>query len=232
MRRYCGAALVALLALATAATGALAHGGGGTDYESDVRAVTPAGAGLDVQVLDRDDRLALRNDSGRTVVVEGYDGEPYARLRPDGTVAVNLNSPALYLNEDRFAKVDLPKRADAKAAPEWKVVDRSRRFEWHDHRIHWMGASRPPAVKDERQRTKVFDWDVPIRVGGRPGTVAGSLTWVGRPDASFPLGAALALAALTGAGIALVLVVRRRRHGRRDGDGGGSEPPAAGGEAW
>ena len=142
MRRCCGAAVLALLALATAATGALAHGGGSTDYISEVSAVRPA-AGVDVTVLDRDDRLELRNDSGRTVVVEGYDGEPYARLLPDGTVAVNLNSPAYYLNQDRFAKVDLPARADGDAPPAWKVVDRSGRFEWHDHRMHWMGAGRP-----------------------------------------------------------------------------------------
>lgn len=226
MRRCCGAALVALLALATAATGALAHGGGGTDYTSEIRAVAPAGAGLDVEVLDRDDRLALRNDSGRTVVVEGYNGEPYARLRPDGTVAVNVNSPALYLNEDRFAKVDVPRRADERAAPVWKVVDRSGRFEWHDHRIHWMGAARPPAVKDPQRRTKVFDWDVPIRVGDRAGSVTGTLTWNGRPDDGFPLVAALALAAVAGGGAALVVVVRRHR---RRGGGDGPQRPR---EAW
>ena len=209
MRRCCGAAVLALLALATAATGALAHGGGSTDYISEVSAVRPA-AGVDVTVLDRDDRLELRNDSGRTVVVEGYDGEPYARLLPDGTVAVNLNSPAYYLNQDRFAKVDLPARADGDAPPAWKVVDRSGRFEWHDHRMHWMGAGRPPAVPDPHERTKVFDWDVPLRAGGRLGAIAGTLTWVGRPDESFPVAAARALAAVVVGGVALVVVVRRR----------------------
>jgi hypothetical protein len=211
LRRIRGAAAVALLAFATAATAAHAHGGGGTDYTSEIRAVTPAGAGLTVDVIDRDDQLRLRNESGKTVVVEGYNGEPYARLRPDGTVEVNLNSPALYLNEDRFAKVDLPARADEDAAPEWKVVDRSGRFEWHDHRIHWMGAGRPDAVSDPQRRTKVFDWEVPFRVGDRPGAVTGSLTWVGRPDDSFPIAAAVALAAVVLGGLALIVIVRRRR---------------------
>ena len=229
MRRCCGAVLVALLALATAATAALAHGGGGTDYISEVRTVKPANAGLGVEVLDRDDRLVLRNDSGKTVVVEGYNGEPYARLRPDGTVEVNLNSPALYLNEDRFAKVDLPRRADERAAPEWKRVDGSGRFEWHDHRMHWMGANRPPAVKDPQRRIKVFDWDVPIRLGDRPGSVAGTLTWVGRPDDGFPVIAAIALGVLVAGGAALVVLVRRRRR-RGDDDGSGADQPSA--EAW
>ncbi len=224
MRRIRGAAKVALLAFATAATAAHAHGGGGTDYTSEIRAVTPVGAGLTLEVIDRDDQLALRNDSGKTVVVEGYNGEPYARLKPDGTVEVNLNSPALYLNEDRFANVDLPPRADEDAAPEWKVVDRSGRFDWHDHRIHWMGAGRPEAVSDPQRRTKVFDWEVPIRVGDRPGKVTGVLTWVGRPDGSFPLAAVVALAVVVLGGLALIVVVRRRRRRTRT--------PRADREAW
>jgi hypothetical protein len=211
LRRIRGAAMVALLAFAMAATGAHAHGGGGTDYTSEIRAVAPSDAGLTVDVLDRDDRLALRNDSGRTVVIEGYNGEPYVRLRPDGTVEVNRNSPALYLNEDRFAKVDLPARADEDAAPEWKVVDRSGRFEWHDHRIHWMGGRRPDAVHDPQEETKVFDWEVPIRVGERRGEVTGTLTWIGRPDESFPVAAAIVLAAVVFGGLVLIVVVRRRR---------------------
>ncbi|HEX2070796.1 MAG TPA: hypothetical protein VHF90_04000 [Thermoleophilaceae bacterium] len=227
MRRISGAAMVALLALATAATSALAHGGGGTDYISDVRSVTPANVGLTVEVLDRDDRLALRNGGDRTVVVEGYDGEPYARLRPDGTVEVNRRSPALYLNEDRFAKVDVPQRADERATPQWEVVDGSGRFEWHDHRIHWMGAGRPPAVRDPQRRTKVFDWEVPLRVGGRGGSVAGTLTWVGRPDDGVPVAALVALATVVVGGIALVVLVRRRR-----GDGDDVGQAKADGEAW
>jgi hypothetical protein len=223
LRRIRGAAAVALLAFATAATVAHAHGGGGTDYTSEIRAVVPADAGLSVAVLDRDDRLALRDDSGKTVVVvEGYDGEPYARLRPDGTVEVNLNSPALYLNEDRFAEVDLPARADGDAAPEWKVVDRSGRFEWHDHRIHWMGAGRPAAVHDPQRKAKVFDWEVPIRVGDRQGGVTGTLTWNGRPDDGFPIAAAAVLVAVVVGGLSLVVVVRRRRRGD-DGDATGAE---------
>lgn len=224
MRRICGAAALALLALATAATTALAHGGGGTDYTSEVRSIAPANAGLAVEVLDRDDRLALRNDSGRTVVVEGYNGEPYVRLKPDGAVEVNRNSPALYLNADRFGKVELPARADENAPPDWKTVDGSGRFEWHDHRIHWMGAGRPQAVSDPQRRTKVFDWRVPLRVGGERGAVAGTLTWAGRPDDGFPIAAAIALGVVAVGGLALVLAVRRRR-------GGGGEPDAAP-EAW
>jgi hypothetical protein len=226
LRRYSGAVLVALIALALAATNALAHGGGSLDYISKVRS---APDGLTVEVLDRDDRLVLRNDSGRTVIVEGYNGEPYARLDADGTVEVNLNSPAHYLNDDRFADVDLPARADEKSAPAWKRVDRSGSFEWHDHRMHWMSTGRPPVVEDPGERTKVFDWDVPVRVGGSPASVTGTLTWVGRTDDSFPVAAAVALGAVVLGGIVLVVVVRRRRRSR---GGGGEAEPKPQTEAW
>ena len=211
----------ALTALALTAPIAIAHEGN-PNYRSMVRAITPAAEGLSVDVLNFDDRLELRNDSGRTIVVVGYRDEPYARILADGTVQVNARSPATYLNDDRFADVDVPARADPAAPPEWETRDRSGRFEWHDHRAHWMGKELPPQVKDEGERTKVFDWRVPLEVGGQAGAIRGDLFWV--PDAGgegFPLAAALSLGAVGLAGGALVLFVRRRR---RAGAGGG--------EAW
>jgi hypothetical protein len=228
MRRIRGVAAGALLALAAAPPAALAHGGGGTDYSSEVRTIVPAGAGLSARVLDRDDRIELRNATGRTVVVEGYGGEPYARLSADGAVAVNTRSPALYLNEDRFADVDVPAGADEDAPPRWRTVSRSGRFEWHDHRAHWMGAERPAKVSDPERRTRVFDWQVPIRVGARDGRIAGTLDWIGRPDGGFPVAAGIALAAVVLGGLGLVLLVRRRRRGVGTPDSAG-EPTT---EAW
>lgn len=230
MRRFRGAAALTLIASAVAAPAALAHGGGSPDYISEVDSVQPADAGLTVDVLDRDDRLLLRNRGEQTVVVIGYDGEPYVRLAADGTVAVNRNSPALYLNDDRFADVDVPDNADGDAAPDWDVVNRDGQYEWHDHRIHWMSeGTLPPAVTDTGAETKVFDWTVPLRVGDREGGIDGTLTWVGRPGGGFPVAAAVALAAIVLGGLALVVFVRRRRGGDR-GDGDRAAKPA--GEAW
>jgi hypothetical protein len=205
------AAAIAVAAVWAVAPVAAAHQGN-PDFRSKVRSVTPAVDGIDVQVVNFDDSLQLRNKSGRTIVVVGYRGEPYLRIAADGTVAVNHNSPSYYLNDDRFAEgVEIPPSATPKATPDWQTVDRVGRYTWHDHRIHWMAHTVPPQVKDEGKRTKVFDWKVPLRVGRQPATIAGSLIWVGKESGGPPVGAVVALLAFALAGLALVVFVRRRR---------------------
>ena len=217
MRRRLGAAFAIAI---TAATPAYAHKGD-PNYLSTIESVTPAVAGVKVSVLDRDDRLELRNRSGRDVVVFGYGGEPYARVLADGRVQVNTRSPALYLNSDRDAKAEVPSRANAKAPPRWRTESGTGRFEWHDHRAHWMGSERPKKVTDPDRRTRVFAWKVEMAVDGRRGRIAGVLDWTPAEDGGPPAGALVALGGVVLAGGALVVVVRRRRRG-----GGGS------GEAW
>ncbi len=211
MLRHLCVAATALAALCALAPPALAHEGN-PNYRSEVRAISPSVEGLDAEVLNFDDRIELRNDSGETVVVEGYRGEPYLRFEPDGTVLVNQRSPTTYLNEDRFAQVEVPDTADPKAAPEWQTVARNGRYDWHDHRIHWMSSTPPERVRDdESARVKVFDWKLPLTAGGVAATISGSLTWVGKDGGGFPVAAAVSLLAVLLAGVALVAVVRRRR---------------------
>jgi hypothetical protein len=209
------AAAAIAVALCLAAPAASAHEGN-PNFRSTIRAIEPPARGVTAEIVNYDDSIALRNTSGRTVVVEGYEGEPYVRISPDGTVAVNHDAPTYFLNEDRFAEgVEVPKRAGADAPPDWQVVDRTGRYVWHDHRIHWMSRSTPPQVKDESERTTVLDWKVPLTVGGERTTIAGSLIWVGEPASEFPLGAAVALGVVLLGGAAFVVIVRRRRRGER-----------------
>ncbi len=212
MRRML-AALAAAAALPAAT--ALAHEGD-PDYESVVRS---APDGVRATVLNGDDRLELVNAGRRDVVVLGYEREPYARLRPGGAVEVNRLSPATYLNDDRFGKVDVPEAADPKAAPAWRRAGGAARFEFHDHRIHWMNPGVPPAVKDRDRRTKVYDWSVPLRVDGRAAEVTGTLWWKGSggDEGGISPIALGAMGALVLGSLAL-LVVRQRR--RRGGGGG------------
>jgi hypothetical protein len=210
-----GAAAATLVALCAVAPIAAAHEGN-PNYRSQVRAIAPAIEGLEAQVLNYDDRIELRNEGNETVVVEGYRGEPYLRFKPDGTVEVNRRSPASYLNQDRFAKVRVPRSADPTAPPEWEVVSQTGRYDWHDHRIHWMAATPPPRVREnEEARTKVFDWKLPVAAAGQRSVIRGSLVWLGKESGGFPLAAAASLGAAILGGAALVALVRRRRRPSR-----------------
>src|SRR3954471_22424262 len=203
------AALTALLALAIAPS-ALAHQGN-PNYRSVIDRVSPKVPGLRLQVLNLDDRLELQTTTGNTVVEKGSQGEPYARLLGDGTVEVNRNSPAFYLNNDRTSTGTVPANAKAGATPSWQVVDRAGRFQWHDHRIHWMSSIPPKQVTDKTKRTKVFDWSVPLQVGKTTGAVKGTLFWQPAAGGGAPVGAYGGLAAIALLGLGAVFAVRRRR---------------------
>lgn len=223
MLRPLRAAAVAALLFAALPSVAHAHQGD-PNFRSIAHGITPAVDGVRVEVVNYDDSLELTNRSGRTVVVEGYDGEPYARLLADGTVQVNRRSPAAFLNDERYGGTPVPASASATAAPRWETLDRTGRFAWHDHRMHWMGSGTPPAVTDEDVRTKIFDYRVPLRIDGRPAAVTGTLFWVGEPRGGMPVWAIVALLALAIGSVVLVLVVRRRRDADR--------VPGTGEEAW
>ena len=69
-------------------------------------------------------------------------------------------------------------QANSEATPKWQAVSRDGSYRWFDHRIHLMEKGTPPQVKDEGKRTKIFDWDVPMTVGGEPAKALGTLEWV------------------------------------------------------
>ena len=221
-----GVALLALLAVPTAQ----AHQGN-PNYRSVIDGLVPNTAGVKLQVLNFDDRLQLDNRSGKTITVQGYQREPYARLLADGTVEVNRNSPAYYLNNDRTSTGKVPANATPRATPDWQVVDRAGRFQWHDHRIHWMSSIPPRQVTDKTKRTKVFDWKVPVQVGTTKGSVDGTLFWAGTGGGGAPVGAYAGLAAIALLGLGAVVVVRRRR-GALDEPDESRESAHAGTEAW
>ena len=223
------ACTVAAAALFIGAPVALAHQGN-PNYRSVVGAITPAVKGVDVSVLNFDDRLLLHNTSGQDVTIFDYQNppKPYAQILADGTVQVNTNSEAYYLNEDRLGETAVPK--DLGSEPKWKRLSRSARFEWHDHRAHWMGKGDPPGLKDKDVRTKLDDWTVPLEIAGQKGTIAGTLTWVPTEKDPLPLPAIFAFAGLIVVLSLIVVVVRRRRTSGDDGGTGTPREEVA--EAW
>ncbi len=214
-KRGC-ALLVVLGALLGAAT-AGAHGPGEAEgYVSTTRGITPHLPGVTIKVIDGDEKLLLRNRTRMTLVVLGYQGEPYLRFGSDG-VYRNGNSPATYLNQDRYANVKLPKSASAKAAPKWVKVGSGNSFQWHDHRIHWMSTIPPAPIKATPDvRHHIFDWRVPFLAGGKQYAVVGSLDYE-PPDEDGGGGTSSLVWILVGVAAAAVaagavLLIRRRRH--------------------
>jgi len=237
MRSARRALLVAALALvsawALAPAQALAHGGD-PNYRSEINSVQPPlPDGVSIEVLDYDSYLQLKDLRGHEVVIYGYNGEPYARIEQDGTVQVNERSPALYLNDSRFeTDVTVPKSADPEAPPEWKTVDDSGTFIWHDHRMHWMVPGQlPPQVKDTGEKTKVFTYEIPLGVDGKETTLNGTLWWVGGTGTSKLPFVIAAIVIVLGGG-ALVLWIRRRRDGGDAGSGGDRPADEQAAEAW
>jgi hypothetical protein len=182
--------------------------------ESEVQALTPPAAGVQAEVVGGDYQLSLTNHSEKIVLVKGYDGESYLRFLPSGEVQVNQNSAAKYVNADRFGQTSIPADITPQSPVRWSRVATGGNYHWIDHRIHLTERGTPPQVKDESKRTKIFDWRVPITVGGQRSRIAGTLTWV--PESSsgsntgwlVGLGAAVLALAVLAFGLA-----RRRRRG-------------------
>jgi hypothetical protein len=191
---------------------AWAHAGN-PNFRSDIRRLTPDLSGVKVEVLNYDDRLLLTNKSNQQVLVEGYEKEPYLRFDPNGLVVVNKRSPSYYLNQDRFGKSDVPPEATKNAEPLWQTVSKSGRYEWHDHRIHWMSKQLPPQVKNKDKPAKILNWVVPMKIGHQDARLTGTLRW-DPTNSSAPTAAFVALGGIAIASVLLILASRRVRRRR------------------
>jgi len=194
----------------------------------------PAPAGLRATVLQgRLPALAVAADPGRTVVVSGAAGEPFARLSPRGA-EVNESSPTWVADRAARGLADgpdgTPLRADPAAAPRWLAVGATPTLTWLDARLRWPDQVAPVAALASDVPVVLARWQVPVTVDGRAGGLGGAVTWA--PAARLPgapapgageqsggrlggLGGSWVLAGGTAAALALAalawLVLRRRR---------------------
>jgi hypothetical protein len=130
--------------------------------------VTAAPAGLEVKVVDGDQRLWLSAPASSTVVVLDYRGAPYLRFTPSG-VAVNQNSEMYYLNQTPIAETP-PSSLTRTTPPRWQTVTSAHAYGWHDGRLHALATvARLPG------ESYVGRWTVPLVVGGRQALIAGGL---------------------------------------------------------
>jgi len=171
-RRNAGVALVLALAAAALLPGhASAHAGftapAATSFLARIGSVPP---GLDARVVDGDQRLWLRASPRLTAYVLGFEGEAYLRFSPAG-VAVNVHSPAYYLNRPRPLKP--PAGLGPGTPPLWKQVSSGHTYSWHEDRLHALAATaRAPGS------AYVGRWTVPVLVGGSITSISGTL-WHG-----------------------------------------------------
>jgi len=150
-------------------------------YRSTVTSITPVISGLTITMDKAGESITLVNNTGSVVEVPGYSGEPYLRFTSAG-VEENTNSLSAFLNGSLVIE-GLPQQMGApQKPPAWRHVADLPSFTWHDHRIHWMSQQRPPVVAaDPGHPHTVFDWTLPLTVGGAPVVVSGVLRWIGEP---------------------------------------------------
>ena len=123
---------------------------------------------------------------------------------------MNINSPSGYLNQDRYARVKVPKSASANAPTHWEKLAGGDVWAWHDHRIHYMSPIPPKPIKDApRKPHHVFNWKVPLTANGKRVFITGSLDYKPPPKKSFPAKLAIVLASLIGAGMVGLFALRR-----------------------
>ncbi len=171
---------------------------------------------MSAQIDPRGEWIEVSNSTRRTLIILGYAREPYLRVTPTG-VDANVNAPSWALNHSLFG--DLSQLGDTSLKPEWQHIQNDSTASWHDHRIHWMGVQRPPAVAaDPAVGHLLGRWTVHMTLGGTPVDLHGTLSWIALPPAAhhgdstvvgYGIGGAVAVTAISG-----VLVWRRRR-GRR-----------------
>jgi hypothetical protein len=166
VRRLLVVAGVFAAATFLSATPASAHTGAGpaaTDYRTTLGSLSPPVAGLEVRVVDAGNRLELRDDTARQVVVLGYQGEPWYRIDSSGFF-INANSPNT-------------------GPPLWKRIGGCCLARWHDHRIHAPSVLTHALAQLHPRRTDITQgWVVPMLVAGQPVQVSGTLQWVPAPN--------------------------------------------------
>ncbi|MEV0267994.1 Dyp-type peroxidase [Hamadaea sp. NPDC050747] len=195
--------VVATAGLVWPASAAEAHevaGAGATNFRTTLSALTPGVAGVSLSVVENGSRLQAVNTTGQDLIVQGYTGEPYAKIGPGG-VFLNDNSPATYLNTDRYATTVVPAGVDGKGAPRWRKVSSEHVYRWHDHRIHWMLKTLPaPVAADPAAEHRVSEWKVVLDYGGQTLAATGTLDWIPGPSPTPWLLLALAIAAVVAIG--------------------------------
>jgi hypothetical protein len=229
-------AALAAVALAVNAPSASAHGSGQSipdakHYLTQIDGVTPTVAGLMAKVDPRGEWVEVTNATGNNLTIFGYAHEPYLQITPAG-LAENVRSVSGQLNRSLFG--DLSQIQLAQAPPVWQTRSTSNTARWHDHRIHWMSAQRPPDVQAHPGRQQLIGrWTVHMQLDTQPIDLNGTLSWLPIKQTSLlaklTIGIDIALLAVAIGGLTFWQLGRSRRARNRTHDiagPGSSDPPS------
>jgi hypothetical protein len=156
------------------------------DYRLELASPTPL-SGVRADVIGGDRALRLDVAPPTRLVVLGILGEPFLRFAADG-VWVDSHSPT--------AATDGLVRG---VGAGWTRLTRGHSLAWHDHRL-----APPSGLRVGTQAP----WSLPVTVGGRRASIAGSFVRVPRPQLWPWLGGGVL-------GLAAIVVLVRRLAGRR-----------------
>ena len=168
--------------------------------------VTTRPDGLTVEALQgRLPGLFVRVPPGRTLVVQGRDGQPFLRF---GAAGVQANVASSSWAQDQRARGQA-----GTAAPDpdgWLAVATGATYSWLDARLRYPQDLPSRGVLAWETPSVVQDWAVPVTLDGVAATIGGTVTWVPRAVAlqqlsgSAPPGAAAGPGLLLATGSALL----------------------------
>lgn len=147
----------------------------GTTVVPVVEAVTPAlPADVLVRVARGGDGLVVVNPTAVPLTVAGPDGRDWLRVSAAG-VETDAAAPFTYLSRHgRDTAVSLPSGVDAAAPPRWRAVSTDVSWQWRDPRVRPAAALPPTGGRTDGGQV-LARWDVPLRFGGSPALLTGTL---------------------------------------------------------
>ena len=153
------ACAVAAAALLLAAPVALAHQGN-PNYRSVVKRSRPQTQGVDVAILNFDDACSAQHERQGRRRSSTTSSSRTSQLLADGTVQVNTNSEAYYLNEDRLGETRGAEGPRLRAEVEGALQERRASSGTTIACTGWATATRR-SLKDKGEETKIDDWTDP-----------------------------------------------------------------------
>lgn len=177
--------LAALLATASAAAPAWAHGSDPTLVPSltEIRPALPADVVVQVRT-GYSEQMLVANPTDVPLTVLDPDSTPFLRLSAAGVFA-NVTAPFFHGTANPpDAPPQIPEFARPGAEPRWVQVSADHSYGWFEPRLHpFTPGSEPVGGRpgESSQRREVLaEWEVHMRYGDRPVTAEGS--WSGAPS--------------------------------------------------